>query len=153
MVRRARGERGYILLAVFVALVVVTYAVVNSALVASTGVLNARRARERALVRQAADEVVHGRAPAGTGGSLDPAAPAEGWSDVVYADAQSGRFTRLAAGERPPEGAMVVLRLWRVTAPAGAPRRIACRAVLLDPTALEPYGRNGAERYCSADLE
>lgn len=115
----ARGsQRGFGIIEVVVVMCLLTVAICTAALITAKGVLQARHARVRTDARTAASALVNAEAPAGTGGSVAPAAPLSNWHDVVIVDASTGAF--LAAPGTLPEGAVPIRRQWQVATVNGA---------------------------------
>src|SRR5689334_13074523 len=91
--RRARPRRtdaGWTMAGTMVLVAIVTVALGQMVFTSAYGTLSARRSRDRFSVRLVASEVLSRTPPAGSGGSVYPAAAAGGWSDVVAVDPATG---------------------------------------------------------------
>ena len=100
---------------VIVAMLAIIFAGTTQLLVAAN--LTGDRARDRASVRSAALDRLEEPAPEAEGGSTAPAAPVEGYSDVVIVTADG----RVIPVDREAPAGVLVRRTWRLaTTPDGA---------------------------------
>ena len=82
-------------------------------------------------MRIGANDGATGAVAGGTGGSVWPAPPADGFADFLVMNERTGRLDVVAEGDLPRDGD-VVLRQWRLSANPGGGRRLEVSAVLVD---------------------
>ena len=115
--RAHRREAGYTVLAVMIAIGIVSVALVGHAMLAGLGALASRKAANDLACRTAALARLNLAPSEGEGGSVPPAAAVSGWSDTVYLDPATGSIVSVQSA--PIEGVGLIARQWRRGRDAG----------------------------------
>ncbi len=120
----------------------------NAVLVATYGVMAAANTRDRLDARIAAVERASALAPEGTGGSVWPATPVDGFHELLVTNPQTGRLDVLDGDHAPAAGA-VILRQWRLTPNADGGRVFEVSTAIVDAVTRRavPEPRGGSFTY------